>query len=83
MSLALMELLGGRLVAPSEDAAWEFAPSEDVLESAPSEDGREFVLFGALEERLPGPRGWQLQQQHCWLHLRTPNKEGLLGASEG
>jgi hypothetical protein len=62
MSLALMERLGGRLVAPSEDVRWEFAPSEDVRETAPSEDGREFVLLGALEERLLGPRGWQLQQ---------------------
>jgi hypothetical protein len=57
MSLVLMELLGGRLVAPSEDVLWEFAPSEDVLEITPSEDGREFVLLGALEERLLGPRG--------------------------
>jgi hypothetical protein len=77
MLLALMERVGGRLVAPLEDVLWEFAPSEDVLETAPSEDGREFVLLGALKERLLGPRGWQLQQQHCWWHLRTPNKEGL------
>jgi hypothetical protein len=44
ISLALMERLGGRLVAPLEDVRWEFAPSEDAMETAPSEDGRELVL---------------------------------------